>query len=687
MAPWIHARGFAAILLSLLAAAVAGCGDNNVGKADSAATLAGAAGGPGYFDGTGALVRLSSPSGAAAIGAVLYVADTANHVIRKIDTTTGAVTTLAGSFGVSGSADGTASAARFNSPAGIAAVGTTLYVCDTGNHTVRKIVSTSGAVTTLAGSAGSPGAADNTTGTLARFHSPTGIGTDGATLFVADKGNHTVREVTPAGGTSTYAGLAGSPGSTDGNGADARFSAPEGVAVLGSTLYVADTGNHTIRAVVPLGAVGGVTTLAGSPGVPGSQDDAAGTLARFHFPSSLSAIGTSIFVADTENHTVRQVTVSGGVTTLAGGAGLPGSADNPSGPSARFNGPKGIGTNGTYLFVADTLNHAIRRVTTPGAVTTVAGAPPQAGVADGTGTGARFNAPVGASVVGENVFVADSGSHTIRKVTSAGVVTTLAGTPGIPGSADGTGSAALFTNPRWIAAVGTDLYVADKGNHTIRKVTSAGVVTTLAGSPGVQGFADNVTGSLARFDSPGGIVASGTALYVADTGNHAIRKVDTVSGTVTTLAGTGSAGSSDSPAKFNGPEGIALIGSSLYVADTGNHAIRKVAFPSGTTVTFAGTAGSAGAADGAGTEARFSSPRGIAAVGSVLYVSDSGNHSVRRISTTAAVTTFVGSSTAATTRDGEASLVLLNAPAGIAGVPGTIYFTDVNENVVRKILF
>jgi hypothetical protein len=176
--------------------------------------------------------------------------------------------------------------------------------------------------------------------------------------------------------------------------------------------------------------------------------------------------------------------------------------------------------------------------------------------------------------------------------------------------------------------------------------------------------------------------------------NHRIRKIVIATGAVTTLAGTGTAGyANTAPATFNGPEGVAVIGNNLYVADTGNHAVRRVAnfnAASPAVTTFAGAGpptAVSGFVNNSGTSARFSSPRGIAAVGSVLYVADTGNHAVRAISTATNVTTFVGTSESATTRDGDAPQALLNAPVGIAGVPGTIYFTDVNENVVRKILF
>lgn len=689
----------AAVLLAFLAAGSCGCGTIEDEKAESVATLAGAAGGQGYFDGTGTTVRFASPLGLAAIGSNLYVADNTNHVIRKIDTATGAVITLAGSFGAAGSTDGTGSAARFNSPGGITAVGTTLYVCDTGNHTVRKIVSTSGAVTTVAGSAGNAGSADNTTATLVRFNSPRGIATDlaGSALFVADTGNHKIRKVVAStGATTTYAG-SGAAGADNGVGTAASFSSPEGIACLGSDVYVADTGNHTIRKITPSGAVGDVTTFAGTAGVHDFTDNVTGSLARFFSPSSLAAIGTDLYAADTGNQVLRKIDASAFVTTLAGGALAAGHVDG-AGTSARFNGPKGIGTNGTYLYVADTQNHAVRRLTVAGIATTLAGNPPQAGTTNDTGAAARFRGPAGAALIGDNVIVADTGNHTIRRITSTGTVTTIAGYPGVSGFADGTGTSGLFTNPQGIVEVDGVFYAADTGNHAIRKVTVSGAVTTFAGAPPptpVPGFVNSTTGTAARFNTPKGIASDGVSLFVADTGNHAVRKIVIATGVVTTLAGTGAAGFGNNPtgtsASFNSPEGIAVIGNNLYVADTGNHAVRKVVNSLAAAVTtIAGAApptAVSGYADGSGTSARFSSPRGIAAVGSVLYLADTGNHAIRRITTAATVTTFVGDPLAATTRDGEASQALLNAPTGIAGTSGTIWFTDVNENVVRKVLY
>ncbi len=685
-------------IVFVFAAAVSGCGDVIVENAESVAALAGADGGAGFFDGSPSdPVRFSSPSGVTVTTTGdRFAVDRENHVIRKIDAS-GNVTTFAGSFGQAGSTDGTGSAARFNLPGGITAVGTTLFVCDTGNHTIRRI-SASGVVTTLAGTPGTSGAVDNAAGAgNVLFSSPRGITSDGATLgttlFVADTGNHNIRRVFLSGATTTIAG-SGLSGSDDGVGAAARFSSPGGITFGGASLFVADTGNHTIREITsPFGASGNVTTLAGAAGVSGFIDNTTGAFARFSSPASITALGLggSLLVADTGNHVVRQIDATGFVTTLAGLPQVPGFADN-AGALARFDSPEGIDSDGLTppsLYVADMGNHVIRRVTLGGDVFTLAGNPPRAGSTDGTGAAARFDAPAGIAVIGDNVFLVDTGNHTIRKVTSPGAVTTIAGSAGSPGSADGSGSAARFRFPGGVTTLGGDLFVSDSENHTIRKVTTSGVVTTLAGNPGATGSADG-TGTAARFNNPQGIVALGGDLYVVDSGNHTIRKV-TTAGVVTTIAGNpGVPGSDDgigSFALFRSPLGIAAAGSDLFVADTGNHTIRRIATPAGAVDTYAGSAGQPGIVDDQGDSARFSSPDGISAVGSLLFVADRGNHVVRRVSSTRRATTFAGNPAAATTREGSATGALMNAPAGIAGVDGTIYFTDINENVVRKILF
>ena len=256
------------------------------------ALLAGSlGGGSGSADGTGAAARFASPSGVAVDSAgTVYVADGGNSTIRKI-TAGGVVTTLAGTAGALGSIDGTGAAARFSSPTGIAVDSAgTVYVADTGNSRIRKITA-AGVVTTLAGSPGGSGSTDGT-GAAARFYFPMGIAVDSAgTVYVADTGNSTIREITPAGVVTTLAGTAGATGSADGTGAAASFSSPSGVAVdSAGNLYVADRANSTIREIAPAGVV---TTLAGrraQPAAPTGWARRRGSSLRVASPSTAPAI-------------------------------------------------------------------------------------------------------------------------------------------------------------------------------------------------------------------------------------------------------------------------------------------------------------------------------------------------------------------------------------------------------------
>jgi hypothetical protein len=321
----------------------------------------------------------------------------------------------------------------------------------------------------------------------------------------------------------TLAGTAGSSGSTDGTGSAARFYFPQGVAVdSAGNVYVGDTFNYTIRKITSAGVV---TTLAGTAGSSGSSDGT-GSAARFYFPTSV-AVDTAgnVFVADTDNQTIRKVTSGGVVTTLAGSAGNSGST-NGTGSAARFSSPQGVSVDSAgNVYVADRQNHTIRKVTSAGVVTTLAGTAGSSGSSDGTGSAARFNSPRSTAVDSAgNIYVADTTNHTIRKITSAGVVTTLAGTAGSSGSTNGTGSAARFNGLQGVAVDSAgNVYVGDTFNYTIRNVTSAGVVTTLAGSAGNSGSADGF-GSAARFGQPMGVaVDSAGNMFVADMTNHTIR--------------------------------------------------------------------------------------------------------------------------------------------------------------------
>jgi hypothetical protein len=328
--------------------------------------------------------------------------------------------------------------------------------------------------------------------------------------------------------------------------------------------------------------------------------DGIGTAARFNLPAGITSDGTNLYVADSANHVIRKIEIATAkVTTLAGSAGTPGSADG-TGSAASFNTPLGIATDGRYLFVTDDGNGTIRKVEiATGAVTTLAGKAGTFGVADGTGASASFLSVVGIATDGTNLYVVDALSHTIRMIEiSSGAVTTLAGTSQTSGSADGTGTGASFSGPRGITVNGGNLYVADTGNRTIRKVViGTGEVTTLAGTAGTAGLSDGV-GAAALFNMPAGITSDASNLYVTDMANHNIRQIDISTGTVTTLAGssTGASGyqsGTGTTALFNIPFGITTVfpvGTSLYVGDSHNNAIRAVTIATGAVTTLAGKA-------------------------------------------------------------------------------------------------
>jgi len=314
------------------------------------------------------------------------------------------------------------------------------------------------------------------------------------------------------------------------------------------------------------------TTLAGWARI-GGNADGTGSAARFASPWGMAVDSAGhVYVVDSGNHTIRKITPGGEVTTFAGLAREPGSADG-TGSAARFAYPKGVAMDSAgYLYVADSRNNTIRKITPDGEVTTLAGAAGTGGRTDGTGRAARFSFPHGVAVDSAgHVYVTDAGNHTIRKITPGGKVTTLAGAAGYRGSVDGTGSAARFDSPNGMAvdSLGS-VYVANTQLHTIRKITPGGAVTTLAGLSGEPGSADG-TGSMARLFFPEGVAVDEAGhVYVVDTGNHSIRKI-TPSGAVTTLVKWG--GSPDA-AQAGFPNGIAVDGTgNLYVSERMYHSI------------------------------------------------------------------------------------------------------------------
>ena len=642
----------------------------------------------GSANGTGTAASFFYPSGVAVDGTGnVYVADTNNFKIRKI-TAAGVVTTFAGNA-AAGSADGIGTAATFSSPIGVAVdPAGNVYVADLNNNLIRKIT-VAGLVSTVKGNTTS-GSADGK-GTTASSYYPSGVAFDAAgNVYVASGIGHKIQKITSSGAVTTLAGSE-TIGSADGTGTTAGFNYPSGVAVDGSgNVYLADKGNHKIRKITSAGIV---TTLAGST-VIGSADGT-GSAATFNGPTGLVVdTAGNVYVADALNNNIRKITSSGIVTTIAGN-GIAGSF-NAIGIAASFNDPSGITIDAAgNLYVADTGNNKIRKITAAGAVTTLAGSG-TAGSDNGTGTTASFNYPFGLTVDSTgNVYVADYWGNLIRKITSAGVVSTFAGS-GFIGSADDSGTFASFSSPSGVAVDGTGtVYVADRTNDKVRKITSAGVVTTLARNVSINS-ADGI-GTAALFNSPSGIAVDGEGnLYVADTHNQKIRKISPA-GIVTTLAGSGSycmgpnggpitlADGTGTSARFNSPFGIAVDGQgNVYVADTWGNQIRKIT-PTGDVTTLAGS-GVKGSADGIGTAATFNYPYGVAVdiLGNV-YVGDTGNYKIRKITSTGVVTSLAGTGSWGF-GDGTGTAAGFKSPIGLAvDIAGNVYVADNGNSQIRKI--
>ena len=597
----------------------------------SVTIFAGSDAGPGYRDGLGNAARFDAPY-ALAVDASgnLLVGEFSAHTIRKVSPA-GAVTTVAGVAGQRANVDGRNGVARFNAPHALAVDGSgNVYVAE---WNLRRI-SPSGAVTTLASS----------------VPSLTGLAVDSSSnLFATDSSSDVIRKITPGGTMTTFVATADSP---------------RGLTIDASNnLYFTADGGGVYKCT-PQGVI---TTIATGISYPGDLDvDAAGNL---------------YVISDQQ---IVKVTPGGAVTNFAGSYNQ-GQQDG-TGSAATFLYPRDVelSPDGTLLYVADQLNDAIRKITVPGAVvTTFAGLPTQNGATEGTGLAARFYQPHDAVVAPDgNVYVADSANRRIRRITPAGVTSTLAG--GTNGTADGLGTATQFGELSKIA-VGYDttnqwvLYVTDAGTPNasmndgrVRKITQDGSVTTIA------------TGL--RYPSGVVVSASGT-IYVAEFYGHTIRKIDIPSHTMTVFAGgsgmPGYVNATGISARFQHPSGLAIdAGGMLYVSDYSNNRIRRIDLATAAVTTYAGS-GASGGTDGTGTSATFSAAGDLHAVGNDLYLVDSAV--IRLIEPGAVVTTVAGLSGHWVNRDGTGTLAHFEALSGIGGDSNTnLYICDAYASNIRK---
>ena len=596
--------------------------------------------------------------------------------------------------------NGPAVEARLDTPHGVVRDGTgNLYIADYNNHRIRKVDS-SGTITTIAGT-GKPGfGGDGGPATEAGLYRPTGIAIDAAgNLYISDFHNHRIRKVDFSGTITTVAGTGERGFGGDGGPAtQALLNYPRDVAVDGAgNLYIADQGNNRIRKV---DFSGEIITVVGTGERGFGGDGGPATQALLNFPHDVAVDGAgNLYIADWTNNRIRKVDSSGVITTIAGTGERGFSGDGGLAVQAQLRRPTGVATDSAgNLYIADEDNERVRKVDSAGVISTIAGSGERGSGGDGgPATEAQLNGPVGvAADSAGNLYIADRLNHRIRKVDSAGTITKFAGGGEITFSGDGgPADKAQLRIPIGVAAdTAGNLYIADTGAHRIRKVDSSGGITTIAGT-GERGFSgDGGPATEAQLDGPVGVAADTAGnLYIADWNNDRIRKVDS-SGVITTIAGTEERGFSGDggPATEAGlyrPTGIAMdAAGNLYIADTDNHRIRKVDSSGGIT-TIAGTGERGSGGDGGpATEAQLGSPFGVAAdTAGNLYIADRFNHRIRRVDSAGVISTIAGSGEHGFGGDGgPATEAQLNGPSGVAAdTAGNLYIADQGNNRIRKV--
>lgn len=560
-------------------------------------TVAGGGSG-GLGDGGPAIsAQLSGPQGVAVDSSGnLYIADYFNHRIRRVSTT-GIMSTLAGNGARGYSGDGgPAAIAQLNGPSGVAVDGSgNLYIADYFNNRIRK-VSATGIITTVAGNGAGGYGGDGGPAANAQLSWPTAVTVDSSgNLYIGVSSDNRIRTVSTAGIITTVAGN-GYPGySGDGGPAiNAQLSGPRGVVVDSSgNLCIADYGNNRIRKVSTIGII---TTVAGG-GSGGLGDGGPAISAYLGSPSSVAVDSSgNLYIAELFNHRIRKVSPTGIITTVAGDGSLGYSGDGGPAISAQLSGPRGVAVDSSgNVYIADSNNNRIRKVSLTGLITTLAGNGSYGYSGDGgPAAAAQFRSPTAVAVDdGGNVYIADSGNNRIRKASPAGLITTVAGNGSYGYSGDGGPAAdAQFSSP---AAVTVDddgnLYIADSANNRIRKVSAGGIITTVAGN-GTQGYSgDSGPAADAQLNFPQGIAVDGSRnLYIADWGNRLIRRVS--EGIITTIAGNGSPGywgdgGPATNAPLTGPEGVAVDSSgNVFIADLDNNVVRLLT-PSGSACAYA----------------------------------------------------------------------------------------------------
>lgn len=717
-------------------------------------TVAGS-GSSGYSNGIGGSASFRGAMGITHDGTYLYVADSQSNIIRRVDPLNGNVTLLAGGPGSAAFVDNADPlVARFNNPRGIVHIAGILYISEYNNADIRRLNLSTGAVTSVSGTSRIMGALDGTAST-GGFRGLTGLTTDGAYLYAADMPANAIRRVSLADGSiSTFSGQLNLAGYQEGIGSGALYNGPRGVIELNGYLYVSDTANNLIRRIDI--ASGQSSQVAGAPlGATGFDPQISASVsnaAKFEQPKGVATDdGIIYYVADAGAHVIRKIDLNANtVVTIAGTTYRSGNVDG-IGTAASFNVPWGLLKEGNYLYISEQSGHRIRRMDlTTGQVTRIVGTGTAGGTNNVTGTSATINSPLQMVSDGTFLYVAEFGGHRVRKIEIGGTwpVTTLAGS-GANGGADGNGTAAQFSSPASIALWGGDLLVGD--NHRIRKVslTSPYPVTTLAGGPTAGGLVDGI-GAAATFNTIRCLYRNGTKLYINDISNQAIRMMDLGSNAVTTLVGTTQSQSVDpalpahgrltklaSPGCIEGFGNKLLITSNplkildlttgfskhygtsttnafpsqgvnsgsiqfqvtgdlfnhvkfqnpyLYLIDSVNGVIKRANADGTGLMTVAGQAGDPGYVDAIGTAARIGYVTGATTDPNYLYFSDLSANVIRRMSLTDfTVDTLAGSVGVVGAVDGPLNTASFHMPWGLVIVGDQLYVADRSNYLIRKV--
>jgi sugar lactone lactonase YvrE len=648
--------------------------------------------GRGIGDGRAATAAtLDSPTGVgiAADGGIL-IADSQHQRIRRVDPGTGVITTFMGTLEGSAGNGATPDVVELRTPvrAFLSKTGDVLVAERDGNR-IRRVRKDNGLVDTVPVGANIPGFA---------LKQPNDVAEDSAgNLYIADMGNHRIVEVTALGVTTTFAGT-GAPGFTgDGPAASVALNFPACVAVApGDVVYVCDKANHRIRKVQ-----GGVMTTVAGTGVAAFTGDGPGTTVALNQPEDIVVAAGALVFSDQENNRIRQFNLANGaVTTLAGTGPSSFGGENVPGASSTLASPMGLAltTDGRLLF-AERDAHRLRALAN-GTLTTVAGDGVDTFGGDGgPALDATFHLVEGvAADASGNLFVSDSGNNRIRKVDAAsGTVTTIAGNgtttfgvDGVPATVVGIDSPSDVV----VDAAGNVIF-SDTHHHRVRSVDTGGLIHTIMGN-GLPGFSgDGGPAANAQLASPTGLALDTAGnLYVADFDNHRIRKIDTA-GNVQTVAGDGTGGFNGdglaaSATSLNNPTDVAFDASgNMIIADMRNHRIRRLDAASGTITTIAGTGTPLSSDDfipAVTATLLFPTDVAVDASGNVL-IADSGSNRIRRVMPNGVIDSVVGSRTPGDSGDeGPALQARLLTPLRMFMAPdGRLLIVDRDNHRIRAV--